>query len=94
MSRSANVKTVSRCIAARSFGMPATITRSAAPASNSASATWVIAWRDVRSLMPDQHHAVADRHHVAALEGGQSPVLLGVAPPHLHPASTKSGWNS
>ena len=42
-SRSAKVNTVSRCIAARSFGMPATTTRSAAPAANSARATWVIA---------------------------------------------------
>ena len=52
MSRSTKVKTVSRCIAARSFGMPATITRSAAPCSNSAAATWVMAWREVRSLIP------------------------------------------
>ena len=29
----------------------------------------------------DQHDAVADRHDVAALEGGLAPVLLGVAPP-------------
>ena len=52
MSRSTKVKTVSRCIAARSFGMPAMITCSAAPCANSAAATWVIAWREVRSLMP------------------------------------------
>ena len=51
-SRSANVNTVSRCIAARSFGMPATITRSAASAANRAEATCVIACRDVRSLIP------------------------------------------
>ncbi len=52
MSRSTNVKTVSRCIAARSFGIPATITRSAAPWAKSAAATWVMACREVRSLMP------------------------------------------
>ena len=54
----------------------ATITRSAAPAANSAAATWVIACRELRSLMPDQHHAVADRHDVAALERRQAPVVL------------------
>jgi hypothetical protein len=43
---------VSRCIAARSLGIAATITRVAAPLSNSAFATWLIAWREVRSLMP------------------------------------------
>jgi hypothetical protein len=32
--------------------MPATMTRSAAPCANSAAATWVMACRDVRSLMP------------------------------------------
>ena len=42
MSRSAKVNTVSRCIAARSLGIPATITRSAAPWANSAAATWVM----------------------------------------------------
>ena len=52
MSRSAKVKTVSRCMAARSLGIPATTTRSAAPCVNSADATWVIACREVRSLIP------------------------------------------
>ncbi len=51
-SRSAKVNTVSRCMADRSFGIPATTTCSAAPLRNSAPATWVIAWREVRSLMP------------------------------------------
>ena len=51
-SRSANVNTVSRCIAARIFGIAATMTRSAAPFLNSVAASWLIAWRDVRSLMP------------------------------------------
>jgi hypothetical protein len=32
--------------------MPATITLSAAPLANSSAATWVMAWREVRSLMP------------------------------------------
>ena len=39
-------------MAARSFGIAATMTRSAAPFSNSVSASWLIAWREVRSLMP------------------------------------------
>jgi hypothetical protein len=40
------VKIVSRCIAARNFGIAATITRPAAPCLNNAP------WREVRSLMP------------------------------------------
>ncbi len=51
-SRSAKVNTVSRCIAARIFGIAATITRSAAPFLNSVAASWLMAWREVRSLMP------------------------------------------
>ena len=51
-SRSAKVNTVSRCIAARIFGIAATITRSAAPLANSVAASWLMAWREVRSLMP------------------------------------------
>jgi hypothetical protein len=39
-------------MAARSFGMPATTTRSAAPSANRAAANWVIACREVRSLIP------------------------------------------
>ena len=39
----------------------------------------------------DQHDAVADGMHVAALEGGQAPVLLGIAPPDRS-TPTKSGW--
>ena len=34
---------------------------------------------------PDRDRAVADRHDVAALQGGQPPVLLRVAPPHGGP---------
>ena len=73
---------MSRCIAARSLGMPATITRSAAPCVEQRGG-------DLGDRLPrgalahaHQHDAVADRHDVAALEGGQAPVLLGVAPPH------------
>ena len=51
-SRSAKVNTVSRCMAARIFGIAATITRSAAPFLNSAAASWLMPWREVRSLMP------------------------------------------
>ena len=39
-------------MAARSFGMPATTTFGGASFSNSSAATWVIACRDVRSLIP------------------------------------------
>jgi hypothetical protein len=39
-------------MATRSFGIAATITRSAAPFLKSAAATWLIAWRQVRSLVP------------------------------------------
>ncbi len=85
MSRSAKVKTVSRCMAARSFGMPATMTCSAAPRSNRAAATWVIAWREVRSLIPISTTPLPDRHDVAALERRHRPSLLGIAPPHRRP---------
>ena len=51
-SRSANVNTVSRCIAERSFGIEATITFSAAPLANSELAICRIAVRELRSLMP------------------------------------------
>ena len=92
MSRSANVKTVSRCIAARSLGIPATTTRSAAPRSKSADATWVIACREVRSLMPIS---------TTPLPTGMMSPPSKVACPHSFSGSphhtvepTKSGWNS
>ena len=81
MSRSAKVKTVSRCMAARSFGMPATTTRSAAPCSNSAAATWVIACRDVRSLMPISTTPLPTGMMSPPSKVGLPPVLLRVAPP-------------
>ena len=91
MSRSAKVKTVSRCIAARSFGIPATITCSAAPFANSDAATWVMAWRDVRSLMPIS---------TTPLPTGMMSPPSKVASPHSCSGSphhtvepTKSGWN-
>ena len=74
---------MSRCIAARSLGIAATMTRSAAPFSNSAAASWLIPCREVRSLIPISTLPVADRHDVAALEGGQAPVLRRVAPPDV-----------
>ena len=92
VSTSANVRTVSRCMAARSLGMPATITRSAAPRSNSASATCVIACRDVRSLMPTS---------TVPLPTGITSPPSSVArwwsvsgSPHQTVEPTKSGWNS
>ncbi|MNT99358.1 hypothetical protein D3C72_2421870 [compost metagenome] len=42
-SRSAKVSTVSRCMAARSLGMAATITRSAAFLANRLAASWLMA---------------------------------------------------
>ena len=92
MSRSAKVNTVSRCIAARSLGMPATTTRSAAPWSNSAAATWVMAWREVRSLMPISTTPLPT--------GMMSPPSKVAWPqscsgsPHQTVEPTKSGWNS
>ena len=79
-SRSAKVNTVSRCMAARRLGMPATTTRSAAPVEQRLGhlgdglAGGALAHAD-------QHDAVAGGHDVAALEGGEPPVDLGVAPP-------------
>ena len=92
MSRSAKVNTVSRCIAARSFGIPATTTRSALPWANNAAATWVIAWREVRSLIPIS---------TTPLPTGMMSPPSKVACPHSFSGSphhtvepTKSGWNS
>ncbi len=51
-SRSQKLNTVSRCIEARDFGSPATITRSAAPLRTSDCASWPMAWRELRSPMP------------------------------------------
>ncbi|MNN42156.1 hypothetical protein D3C81_1563160 [compost metagenome] len=51
-SRSQKLNTVSRCIAARDFGRPATITFSTALFLNRFTASWAMAWRDERSPMP------------------------------------------
>ncbi|MCY1555366.1 hypothetical protein D9M68_920230 [compost metagenome] len=51
-SRSQKVNTVSRCMAARDFGRPATTTFCAAPLLNNDCASWPMAWREVRSPMP------------------------------------------
>ncbi len=95
-SASQKVNTVSRCIADRVRGRLAAITCSAAPALNRARATWVTAWCEVRSPMPISHDALADRHHVAALEGGE-PVVgrrPSRSPSHTsYDASAKAGWN-
>ena len=91
-SRSAKVKTVSRCIAARSFGIPATTTCSAAPCSNSAAATWVIACRDVRSLIP-----ISTTPLPTGMMSPPSNVAcaqLFSGSPHQTVEPTKSGWNS
>ena len=68
MSRSSIVKTVSRCMCARSLPMTAAITRSAAPFANKR-------FRDLldhaalRALAhTDQHRPIADRLDIAAFE--------------------------
>src|SRR5215211_2719082 len=87
MSRSAKVNTVSRCIAARSLGMPATTTRSAAPRSNRAAATWVIAWGDHQhDLDQDGRQQQGRERHVGPAGPGQEPghvVVLGRHEQHL-----------
>ena len=52
LSRSSRVKTVSRCMCARSLDITQAITRSAAPLANKALATCSIMRACVRSLMP------------------------------------------
>jgi hypothetical protein len=72
--------------------MPATMTRSAAPASNNAAATWLMACRELRSLMPMS---------TTPLPAGITSPPSSVASPQsssgsphqtLMPASAKSGW--
>ena len=79
-------------MAARSFGMPATITRSAAPSAKSVAASCVIACREVRSLIPMR---------TTPLPTGMTSPPSSVASPHScsgspHQtwASAKSGWNA
>ena len=81
-SRSAKVNTVSRCIAARSFGMPATIDLLGGTLGEQLGRH--LGDRLARRALahPDQHHAVAGDQHVAALDGRQPPGLLRVTPPH------------
>ena len=74
---------MSRCIAARSFGIAATMTRSAAPFFEQGR-------RELADRLPrgalahaDQDVALADRHHVAALERRQALILGRVAPPDV-----------
>ena len=83
MSWSQKVKTVSRCIAARSRGICAPITSRAAPASNILRARMLTALAVLRSPIPDQDDAVADRHHVAALHPRGAPVVVGASEPDL-----------
>jgi hypothetical protein len=71
--------------------MPATTTRSAAPWVNRAAATWVMAWREVRSLMPISTTRLPT--------GMMSPPSKVASPqsrsgsPHHTVAPTKSGRN-
>ena len=75
MSRSRKVKTVSRCMWARSLVITAAITRSAAPLAKRFLAICSImrAWRALAHA--DQHRAVADGHHIAAFQRGLAEVL-------------------
>ena len=92
MSRSAKVKTVSRCMAARSLGIPAITTFSAAPWAKSAAATWVMAWREVRSLMPISTTPLPTGM-MSPPSKVASPQVFSGSPHHtVDPA--KSGWNS
>ena len=91
-SRSAKVNTVSRCMAARSFGMPATMTFSAADCLNSADATWVIAWREVRSLMPISTTPFPGINTSPPSKVDSPNDSSGS--PHQTVEPTKSGWNS
>ncbi len=55
-----------------------------------------LADRLARGALPhtDQHDPAPDRHHVAALEGRESPVPLGVAPPHVHAGVGEPGMET
>jgi hypothetical protein len=72
---------VSRCMAERSLGMPATITRSAACSAKQGGGELADRLAGRPLAHPDGDRAVADRHHVPALERGETPVTLGIAPP-------------
>jgi hypothetical protein len=92
VSTSTNVMTVSRCIAARSRGMPATTICSAAPCSNRDAATCVIAWREVRSLMP-MRTVPLPIGMMSPPSKVASPWLVSGSPHHTR-LPTKSGWNA
>ena len=80
-------------MAARIFGIAATITRSAAPFLNSVAASWLMAWREVRSLMPMSTLPLPIGMHVAAFERGEAVVLRSGRPTTRSPCPAKSGWN-
>ena len=42
---------------------------------------------------PDQHHAIADRHDVAALQRGRAVVHVRIAEPDGELAVAEVGWN-
>ena len=81
-SRSAKVKIVSRCMAARSLGMPATITLVAAPSANNVAATWVMACREVRSLIPMITTPFPGTSTSPPSMVAMPHDLFGIAPPH------------
>ena len=74
---------MSRCMAARSFGMPATITCSAAPSAKSLGGDLPDRLAGAAFAHPDQHDTVARDEDVAAFQCGQAPVQLRVSPPDL-----------
>ena len=65
----------------------------APPCSNSSRASWLTAWSGGPLAHADEHDALADRHHVAALERGAGEVLVGIAEPDLEIAALEVGWN-
>ena len=58
------------------------MTRSTAFFWNSAAASWLIAWRGALAHA-DQNIALADRHHIAAFEGGEPMVRGRITPPDI-----------
>ena len=74
LSRSSSVKTVSRCMWARSFDITQAMTRSAAPAAEEGAGDLLDHAALGALAHPDEHGAVADRHDVAPLERRQAEV--------------------
>ena len=85
-SRSQKLNTVSRCIAARLLGIRQPITRVAAPCFEQRLGHLEHRLAAGALAHADQHHALADRHHVAAFQRRRAEGLVGVAHQILKPA--------